>query len=128
MEARDGRNDDVEWDRPRCSVLLGRASSQVVSSRQLKHFSEFKAAVRNDSVIFFLVRVQILQECLCFRGWRILGHRSKDLTAYDSTDIDIMTKDGGICSGDRERNLGEGGVQGFNSNDAVLLILEVEGT
>lgn len=48
------------------------------------------------------------------------------MTTGDSANINIVTEDSDICGRDGEGNLGQGGIQRFNSNDVILLVVQTE--
>jgi hypothetical protein len=69
LETRDRRNDDIEGNLP-CSDILGsRRCFDVVSGSELEEFAKLEAALGNNGVVFFLVRVEISEICFSFGFW-----------------------------------------------------------
>ena len=81
----------------------------------------------DDVVVLLLVRVEVLHERLGLGSGGELRQDAEDLTARDSADVDVVTKDGDISGGNRERNFGEGRVKRLNLDDSILLLVEAQG-
>jgi len=69
LETRDRRNDDIEGNLP-CSDILGsRSCFDVVFGGELEEFAKLEAALGDDGMVFFLVRVEISEICFSFGVW-----------------------------------------------------------
>ena len=55
LQTRDRRNDNVERNGPGRSVLLGGNGVDIVTSSQLKNFTELETAVVDNVIVLFLV-------------------------------------------------------------------------
>ena len=124
LEAGDRRDNDIEWNLPRRSVLGRRDNAEIVPSCKLEDLAELEATVSDDVVVLFLVAVEILQERLSLGGRRELGQYTEDLTASDGADVDVVTEDGDVGRRDGERNLCKRRVEGLDLDDGILLVVE----
>ena len=124
LETRDRRDDDIKGNLPGGSVLGRRGNAEVIPSCKLEDLAELEAAVSDDVVVLFLVAVEILQERLSLGGRRELGQYTKNLTASDGADVDVVTEDGDVGRRNGERNLCKRRIEGFNLDDGVLLVVK----
>ena len=126
LKTRDRRDNDVEGDLPRCSVLGSGGNTDIVLSRELENLSELETTMGDDVVVLFLVRVEVLQESLSLGVRSELGQYTEDLTTCDGADVNVVTEDGNVGRGDGERNFGKRRIEGFDLDDSVLLIVETK--
>jgi hypothetical protein len=93
----------------------------------LKNFAEFQATVTDDFEVLILVGIKGFQERLGFRIGSIFGQRTKDLTASNSADVDVVTENSAVSRGDREGNLCKSRIKGFNTDDSISFVVQAKG-
>jgi hypothetical protein len=69
LETRDRRNDDIERNLPCCGILGSRDCFDVVSGSELEEFAKLEAALGDNGMVFFFMRVEISEICLGFGLW-----------------------------------------------------------
>jgi hypothetical protein len=78
-------------------------------------------------VVFVLVLAELLDDSLGLRVGSKLGKRSEHLTTGKTADVKVVAEDSVIGSRDGEGDLGESGIERFDSNDSVLLVEQSKG-
>jgi hypothetical protein len=79
----------------------------------------------HDLSIFLLV-AERFDMLLSFRIRRKFGETAQNLTTSDSADVNVVSQNGYVCCRNRERDLCEGRIEGFNADDRVLLVVKTE--
>jgi len=128
LETSDGGDNDVKGNGPGSGVFLGRWGRKIVSGSELEYFSDPQATIDDNIVVQLLVGVQVFHVSLSLGIRCEFGKSTEHLTTSETTDVNVVTKNGGISGGNGERNFGESWVKGFNVDNSVLLIPETEGT
>jgi hypothetical protein len=126
LETGDRRHDDVKGNRPCGGVLGSRWDSRIIARRQLKNFTKLEATIGDNVVVFLLVGIESFHSLLRLWRWSELRQRAEDLTTGNSADIDVVSENGSVGCGNGERNLGKGGIQGFNADNVVLFVEQPE--
>lgn len=128
LKSGDSGNNEVERDAPSRGVFRSRNDRRIIASSQLKNFTEPQATFADDFEVLLLISVKGFHESLSLGIRSILGQRTKDLTASNSADVDIVTEDSAVSGGNRERYLGESRIKGFDTDDSIALVVQAKGT
>lgn len=126
METRDRGDDQIEGHLPRRGVIFRRRGGDIVTRDELQNFGELEASIGHHLGVLLLVGGESLDPLLGGRGWGVLDESPKELTTGNGHDIDIVAEDGEISGRNRERNLGESGVERFDPDDSIPLIVKAE--
>jgi len=121
LETRDG-DDQIERHMPRNGVLLRRRDRDVGTGYELQNFSEFEASVGNHLCVFLLISSKGLDPFLSGGTRGVLDKGSKELSTGNGHHIDVVSANGELSGRNRERNLGESGIERLDVDDSVLII------
>ena len=87
----------------------------------MQNFGKFEAPVGYHPGILLLIGYKSLNPLLGSGGRSILDKSPEELPAGDGHDVNIVAEDGEVSGRNWERNLSEGGVERFNTDDGVFL-------
>ena len=111
---------------PRRGVFLRWGDRDVGTGDELQNLRKFEASVGYNLCVLPLVGSKSLNPHLGSRSWSVLDKSPKELSAGNGHDIDVVLENGNVSGRDWERNLGESGVERFNVDNSILLVVKSE--
>ena len=121
LETRDG-DDQIERHMPRNGVLLRRRDRDVGTRYELQNLSEFEASVGNQLCVSLLISSKGLNPFLSGGTRGVLDKGSKELSTGNGHDIDMVSENGELSGRNRERNLGESGIERLDVDVTVSFV------
>jgi len=127
LETRDGGDNQIEGHVPRGGIFLRWKDGNIGTRDELQNLSELEAPVGYYPGVRLFIASQGFDPLLGSGGWGVLDESAKELSAGDGHDIDIVTENGEVGGRNRERDLGKSGIERFDADNSVLLIVKTEG-
>jgi hypothetical protein len=128
LETRDRRNYNVEGNIPCGRIRSGRSRSDIIASGELKEFAEFEAAFCDNGMVFFLACVEVSEIRLGGGSRCKLSQDTKDLSACDGANVNVVPQYSAVCCRHGEWHFGESRVKGLDPNDSIPLLRKAKCT